>query len=186
MIELPKVNIKRILYATDLSESARYAFAYAVSLANTYRAQLTILHVLADDPNLNAGIIGYIGEERWSEIRNRNFEDARSILIGKKRENVALREVLDIFSQEVQENIGEQNFQMDETLVLRGKPVDKIVEVAEEYHCDLIVVGSYGHGGLSGAIMGSTAQRVLRRSKKPVMVVHLPESEDRLLEAVSD
>jgi nucleotide-binding universal stress UspA family protein len=59
--------------------------------------------------------------------------------------------------------------------VTRGKPVDVIVKTAEERNCDLIVMGSYGHGGLAGAIMGSTAQRVLRRSKRPVLVVHLPE-----------
>ncbi|MCJ7830621.1 MAG: universal stress protein [Desulfobacterales bacterium] len=36
-------------------------------------------------------------------------------------------------------------------------------------------MGSHGHGGLVGAVMGSTAQRVLRRSKIPVLVVRLPE-----------
>ena len=40
--------IKKILYATDLSENARYAFGYAVSLANQYDAKITILHVLED------------------------------------------------------------------------------------------------------------------------------------------
>jgi hypothetical protein len=48
-MKLPKVDIKKILYATDLSEGAKYAFAYAVSLANTYHASITILHVLFDD-----------------------------------------------------------------------------------------------------------------------------------------
>ena len=38
-VDLPSVNVKRILYATDMSENARYAMAYAVSLANTYCAQ---------------------------------------------------------------------------------------------------------------------------------------------------
>jgi len=41
-------QIKKILYATDLSENARYAFAYAASLANQYGAGVTILHVLED------------------------------------------------------------------------------------------------------------------------------------------
>ncbi|GBC63545.1 universal stress protein [Desulfonema ishimotonii] len=172
---LPNVEVKRILYTTDLSESARYALAYAVSLANSYRAELTILHVLADDPNLNAGIVGYIGEEKWEAIKNRNAQEARSVLIGKKREDVIIREVMDEFCKSITDDIGEHEAMMDETLVLRGNPVDVIVSVAEERKCDLIVMGSYGHGGLAGAIMGSTAQRVLRRSDKPVLVVHLPE-----------
>lgn len=174
---LPNVKIKRILYTTDLSESARYALAYAFSLANAYGAELNILHVLADDPDMEAGIIGYVGEKKWDEIRKRNESEARSALIGKKRDNVAIREVLDHFTRQVQENIGEHDVVMDETIVARGKPVDVIVKTAEERDCDLIVIGSYGHGGLAGAIMGSTAQRVLRRSKRPVLVVHLPEGD---------
>lgn len=174
---LPNVKIKRILYTTDLSESARYAMAYAFSLANAYGAELNILHVLADDPDMEAGIIGYVGEKKWDEIRKRNESEARSALIGKKRDNVAIREVLDHFTRQVQENIGEHDVVMDETIVARGKPVDVIVKTAEERDCDLIVMGSYGHGGLAGAIMGSTAQRVLRRSKRPVLVVHLPEGD---------
>jgi len=45
---LPKVEIKKILYATDLSESARYAFAYALSLANLYGARITFVRVLRE------------------------------------------------------------------------------------------------------------------------------------------
>lgn len=180
---LPQVDIKRILYTTDLSESARYALAYAMSLANAYRAELTILHVLADDPNINRGVLGYISEDKWNEIMNRNAYEAREILIGKKREDVMIKEVMDEFCKNIQEDIGEHHAVMDETLVLRGKPVEVIVSVAEERRCDLIVMGSYGHGGLAGAIMGSTAQRVLRRSRKPVLVVHLPEDSQRALRA---
>ena len=49
-MELPNIQIKKILYATDLSENAVHAFAYAVSLANLYGAGITILHVLAKYP----------------------------------------------------------------------------------------------------------------------------------------
>ncbi|RPH39313.1 MAG: hypothetical protein EHM87_24285 [Burkholderiales bacterium] len=69
---LPKVEIRKILYTTDLSESARHAFAYAASLANLYGAGITILHVLTDDPVMSMGIISYIGEKQWEEIRKRN------------------------------------------------------------------------------------------------------------------
>lgn len=40
-MKLPEINVKKILYAKDLSENARYAFAYAVSLANFYGAGLS-------------------------------------------------------------------------------------------------------------------------------------------------
>ncbi len=45
-MELPKVKVKKILYATDLSESALFAFAYALDLATLYGAKLSLLHVL--------------------------------------------------------------------------------------------------------------------------------------------
>ena len=48
---VPKVEIQKILYATDLSENARHAFGYAVSLANMYEAQLVILYVESDGPS---------------------------------------------------------------------------------------------------------------------------------------
>ena len=49
-MNLPNIQIKKILYATDLSETAVHSFAYAVSLANMYDAGITILHVLAEIP----------------------------------------------------------------------------------------------------------------------------------------
>ena len=45
---------------------------------------------------------------------------------------------------------------------------------ADERNCDLIVMGSHAHGVIEGALIGSTARRVVRRSKKPVLVVRLP------------
>ena len=48
----PKVEVKKILYATDLSENARFAFAYAVSLADLYNAAITIIHLLPEVPAL--------------------------------------------------------------------------------------------------------------------------------------
>ena len=65
----------------------------------------------------------------------------------------------------------------DRVLVMRGNPVDQIVEQAEERNCDLIVMGSHGHGNLTEAMLGSTARRVLRKSRIPVLVVRLPEDE---------
>ncbi len=49
-MKLPDIQIKKILYATDLSKSAVHTFSYAVSLANMYGAGITILHVLAEFP----------------------------------------------------------------------------------------------------------------------------------------
>ncbi len=58
---LPKVEVKKILYATDLSENARYAFAYAVSLADLYAPPLH--HAFMYCPKSlcwTSSVIGYI------------------------------------------------------------------------------------------------------------------------------
>ncbi|OQX01092.1 MAG: hypothetical protein BWK80_60760 [Desulfobacteraceae bacterium IS3] len=172
---LPKVEIRKILYTTDLSESARHAFAYAASLANLYGAGITILHVLTDDPVMSMGIISYIGEKRWEEIRKRNEEYAKQTLTGKRRDNIPLINGLEQFCEDAKADIGEKTFITDEILVIRGNPADIIVEESEKRNCDLIVMGTHGHGIIADAVMGSTARQVMRRSKKPVLVVRLPD-----------
>ena len=178
-MELPKVDVKKILYATDLSESARYAFAYAVSLADLYNAAITMIHVLPEVPDiLDKNIIGYISADRWEEIKSQNVDEAREALIGKRRDHLAIRDALHQFSQNVKESHEGKGFVTDDIVVLRGNPVEQILAQAEEKNCDLIVMGTHGHGTLADVMMGSTARRVLRRSTKPVLVVRLPEEED--------
>ena len=178
-MDLPKVKIKKILYATDLSENARYAFAYAVSLADLYNAAITFIHVLPDVPDLlDKNVIGYISEERWEEIKSQNVNEAREALIGKRRDHLAIRDALHQFSENVKESQEGNGFVTDDIIVERGNPVEQILKQAEEKNCDLIVMGTHGHGTLADAMMGSTARRVLRRSTKPVLVVRLPEEEE--------
>jgi nucleotide-binding universal stress UspA family protein len=172
---LPNVEIKKILYATDLSESAIHAFAYAVSLANLYNAGITILHVLYDDPNKNAMIQNMLRKDQWEEIKKRHYEEARNQFIGKKRENVAIKEVIHTFAENVRKEADNQDFMTDEILIERGIAEDKILAVAEKMNCDIIVMGSHGHKGIVEAMLGSTARRVVRRSQKPVLVIKLPE-----------
>ena len=175
-MDLPKVDVKKILYATDLSENARYAFAYAVSLADLYNAAITFIHVLPEVSNrLDKNVIGYISEERWEEIKSQNVEEAREAIIGKSRDHLAIRDALHQFSEDVKESREGEGFVTDDIIVVRGNPVEEILKYSAEKNCDLIVMGTHGQGTLADAMMGSTARRVLRRSKKPVLVVRLPE-----------
>ena len=56
--------------------------------------------------------------------------------------------------------------------------MNKYLKQAEEKNCDLIVMGTHGHGTLADVMLGSTARRVVRRSLKPVLVVRLPKEAD--------
>ena len=173
---LPKVEVKKILYATDLSENARYAFAYAVSLADLYNASITFIHVLPEVPDLlDKSVIGYISEERWKEIKSQNVKEAKDAIIGKRRDHLAIKDALHEFSENVKESHEDEDFITDDIIVVRGNPVEEILRYSAESNCDLIVMGTHGQGTLADAMMGSTARRVLRRSSKPVLVVRLPE-----------
>ena len=173
-MELTDIRIKKILYATDLSESAVHAFSYAVSLANMYGAGITILHVLAEFPGEDF-ITNMISSETWEEIKSRHYSEARDQLIGKKRDYRAIKDVLEAFSEEaLTGGDTEQNVATDEVLIKNGTPAEVITETAVEQGCDLIVVGTHGHGTLSDVFVGSTAKWVIKHSKIPVLVIRLP------------
>ncbi len=176
-MELPKINIDKILYATDLSENARLAFAYAVSLADLYGAELLILHVLPEIPHLDDQIKLYVDAAQWEEIKKSQKDDARAALIGKRNDHVLIREVLDRFRQGAGRAPNEPGAETDEIIVEAGHPVEQIVRVAEEHSCDLIVMGRHGYGALKDALMGGVARGVLRRSQKPVFLIKLPDDE---------
>ena len=76
---IPEIN--KILYATDLSENARYAFGYAASLANRYDAGLAILHVLEEiSPSTGNLAVSILGQEKWDELRNSNEKEVLDTL----------------------------------------------------------------------------------------------------------
>jgi nucleotide-binding universal stress UspA family protein len=159
-------EIKKILYATDLSENARFAFGYAASLANRYGAGITILHVLEDlSPYRDSLVMNVLGETKWKELRKGNEEKILA----------TLKERLEKFCSDVGAELPACPFITDDIIVKIGNPIDEILKQAEATGCDLIVMGAHGHGILGDTMMGSVSRRVLRRSKKPVLVIRLPE-----------
>ena len=79
-------EIKRILYATDLSENAKHAFTYAATIANRFDAKITIIHVIETiSKNAERQIAEFLGKDHWNEIqKNKKQEYIESI---KKRLN---------------------------------------------------------------------------------------------------
>ena len=62
-------SIRNILFATDLSKSARHAFLYAVSLANRFEASITLLHVMEEVSHSADSLLrDFLGEERWQNL----------------------------------------------------------------------------------------------------------------------
>jgi nucleotide-binding universal stress UspA family protein len=137
-----------------------------VGLANRYNDGITVMHVLADlSPSADSLVINMIGETRWNELRQQ-----------KERQIVdTMRSRLNAFCGEVSSEFPACQFVTDKIVVKIGSPVDEILKEAEADDYDLLVMGAHGHGALSNALIGSTSRRVLRRCKKPVLVVRLPE-----------
>ena len=171
---LPNIKIKKILYATDLSETAVHAFSYAVSLANMYGAGITILHVLAEFPG-EQFITNMITANTWKAIKEQHYSEARDRLIGKKRDHIAIKEVLQAFSEEVKADEEDQTFVTDEILIKDGAPAEIIVQTAIEQNCDLVVMGTHGQSAIADVLIGSTAKWVIRQSPTPVLVIRLPK-----------
>jgi nucleotide-binding universal stress UspA family protein len=159
-------DIKKILYTTDMSENARYAFGYAVSLANRYGAGITLLHVLTDlSPYRDSLMINILGEEKWKSLMEAN----------KEKIIHDLKDELGKFCDTVSAKAPACSFITDEIVVKIGNPVDLILEQAEKMDCDLLVMGTHGHGILGDAMIGSVSRRVVQRCKKPVLLVRLPK-----------
>ncbi|GAB6908455.1 Universal stress protein [Desulfosarcina cetonica] len=162
-------QIKNILYATDLSENARYAYRYAASLAQQYGAQITILHVierLSADTFLQ--IQGYLGEDRWQQLQEEKQADFVNTIRGR----------LSNFCDEISSEMDACTFQVEKILVKEGVAADEILQQAELNDADVIVMGTRGYGPFKDALMGGTARRVVRRSMIPVMVIRLPDTSE--------
>ncbi len=161
------LDIKNILFATDLSENARYALEYASTIANRFGAAITILHVLEElSPSSSGWVSGMVGKERWADLKKRNEEKVIA----------SIRTRIEDVCNETNQSQPECSFIVERIIVKTGHPVDLIIHYAEKKECDMVVMGSRGHGILSETKLGNTSRRVLRRCTKPVLVVRLPES----------
>ena len=161
---IPQIN--KILYTTDLSPYARHAFSYATSLANRYDAAITILHVLEDmSPTADSLVVNIIGKKKWEELRGRNEKEVLETIKSRLAQ----------FCEDVQAELPSCPFITDKIKVKIGNPVEEILQEVENNDYDLVVMGAHGHGVLSDAVMGSVSRRVVRRCKKPVLVVRQQE-----------
>jgi len=106
-------DIKRILYATDLSENARYAFGYAVSLANRHNAKITVLHVVEELSSFAQSMVAdMMGEKRLADIKT-----------GKEKEVISeLKIRLEEFCDNVRHEQPSCPFVVDNTIVVTGHP----------------------------------------------------------------
>ena len=159
-------NYKHILYATDLTHNSEYAFKHAMLLARKSSAQVHILHVIPEvDASFRSYVSSMMGEGRLETFESDHEAQAR-IMLTEKLEEFAKVELAD--HPEDYANISEIE-------VIHGHAVAEILKVSDRLDADVIVMGSHGKGAVAHAFLGSVAEKVLRKSKRPVFVIPIPD-----------
>ena len=162
---------KNILFATDMSNDCRDAYAYALNLATACNGKITLLHVIESQPtSLENRIKNLFGEDRYEEIMQEHENDARSVLIGKRRESDLVKTALSKLTEDFSGMRPEGSVQEDKILVKKGDVVEEIISTANEEGSDLIILSSHA-GAPNESFVSKKMQDVIRLSKVPVTVV---------------
>lgn len=160
-------QIRKILYATDLSKNSAYAFYYAVDMAKKYDASIVILHVVEPVPHVYAE--GGAGVLRSIE-KQQQASDLKEI---EKR--------VEAFCGRIEKSAGYPcTDRVSKSLVPLGYPAEEILKAADDEECDLIVMGTHGKGFLRQTFLGSVSASVLQRSRKPVYTIPLPAGKTKI------
>lgn len=149
-----QLHLKKILVPTDFSGPSQSALRYALRFAKEFGAQITLLHVLEKTaigagPDI-PGRMGYSEEQQTIAAKS-----LQALAASMKAAGAA-----DLNSSSC-----------------RGVAADEIIERAKELETDLILIGTHGYKGWRKALLGSTAQKVVRDAHCPVLVVREKEHE---------
>ncbi len=155
MREYPKY--KKVLFCTDFSGNADVAFEYAYGVAKRDEGLLYILHVVPDNPH-QAYIEGYLDAETAEQMQRAIRED----LDTNYRERYASKMA---------------NGVSFEVVTKSGREAEEILGFAKKEQVDLIVMGTHGRTGMEHVFFGSVAEKVIRHSPIPVLVI--PSGEKR-------
>jgi nucleotide-binding universal stress UspA family protein len=139
-----------IVVGVDSSEGAKAALRFALDEAALRRATLRVVHAW------QFGYIGASGIQGFAPVAGADLSDLR------RRAEIALDGVL-------HEVAPAANGVVVERLVVEGAPATVLVD--ESRHADLLVVGSRGHGGFTGLLLGSVSQQCAHHAECPVVIV---------------
>ena len=154
------IQVNRVLHPTDFSAPSDHAARYACALADRFNAELHLLHIVASlvaalpeiDPSQSAHVDDY------GELVKQLKADAER----------KMDELLKAVGCSIQGVVCASE---------EGAPFVQIIRYAKEHDIDLIVMGTHGRTGLSHMMMGSVAERVVRKATCPVLTVP-PEGHD--------
>jgi nucleotide-binding universal stress UspA family protein len=160
-----------VLVPTDFSEPANHALRYAAEEAAVHRAKVTLLHVLPRHP---ASVYYLVGApdtgpgERFDAVVGSLLGAPSSsppTFLRRDRDEDALTRLRDLIPHAFRDTWDAE--------IAVGDPADTIVRVAQDHGVDLVVMGTHGRTGLHHVLLGSVAEKVVRRALCPVLTVRL-------------
>ena len=156
------MKLSRILAPTDFSRFSGFALEWAGNLAEALRAELVLLHVVPEEEGKI--IEEVIGEGAAVQIPRGVRENVLAERQKKFREqfHIVLPEYL------------RKSLKVEEILLI-GVPFLEIIKAAKEKDVDLVVLGTHGRTGLSHALIGSVAEKVVHHAHCPVLTIKHPQ-----------
>lgn len=150
--------ISKILVPTDFSDDSARALEYAEELARKFTAEIILIHV--DQPLAPVMIAPEFGTGFDMEAMGRIAEEQR--LSAQRELDKTINRLRDAGSKA-------------RGMLRVGAPFLEIINAAQAEAADLIVMGTHGRTGLSHVLMGSVAERVVRKAACPVLTVRHPD-----------
>jgi nucleotide-binding universal stress UspA family protein len=146
------INLKTILVPSDFSECSDEAVRYGLELARRFDASIHLLHVVQDPVTQPWAAEGF---------------------------SVPLFEVVDQWQKQAEERlralVPESERGRATVVSVVATPYAEILDYASAHQVDLIVMGTHGRGGVSHMLLGSIAERIVRRAPCPVLTVRRPQ-----------
>jgi universal stress protein A len=146
------LSIRRILFPTDFSEPAEYAWPYALTFAQEFGAEVHLLHVVAPPPRLTEAYTVTFDPEATVQAL---MVEASASLDGQVE---AAKSRGLIFRREVRV----------------GVDYREIIDYTTKHDIDLIVMATHGRTGLAHVLLGSVAEKVVRKAACPVLTIKHP------------
>jgi nucleotide-binding universal stress UspA family protein len=145
----PVMQVNNILVPVDFSNYSKNALAYAVNIAQSYKAQLQVLHIIEETMHPAFSISG---KSSIFDLLPGIKDDSR------KRAEKMLKEVI---SDDIKSNV----------YVKGGRAASDIINFAKENSTGLIVIATHGLTGLEHMLLGSVTEKVVRMAHCPVFTV---------------
>jgi nucleotide-binding universal stress UspA family protein len=147
-IDMKEFN--RILFPVDFSESSAKIVPYVQTMVTKFKSQLHILFAA------------------------RVFDHFTSVYVPDPSINKFEKEVMTGAEKRLYEFVDEHfaDFPNTKTAVMAGDPSEEIITYIQDRKIDLVIMGTHGRKGMDKIIFGSVAERVVKSSPAPVMVIN--------------